>query len=411
MGPPPIFLPPDQTSTVVAVLISSDSHVVEPGDLWMERLPERLRDRAPRAVQDPGNHYWYFEAPEMGRGVNLTLSRNAGIPTHEVDAALAADPDGWVGATGGHDPVTRLADMWADDTVADVLYPTAGLSLLQYDDVELQLACIQVYNDWIAEFCATDPDRLLGIAMVPTWDIEVGTAELNRCADMDLRGAIMWSSPPATREYSFFSDRYETLWATAAERSMPISIHILAGHQTKGIGQYGVTVEGTYYFGIRSRDELAQTSAEMIAAGVFERHPDLRIVAAEGGIDYAARLEQKLDLTFSGAWGRIDDRLSLKPSEYFRRNVYLTYIEDAIGLHNLRFTGSDHFMWSSDYPHGAATWPHSRKLTEREFNEAGVEEADRRKLTLTNVAELYNIDLEAVSQPSPVIADQVAAVN
>lgn len=390
------------------MLISSDSHVVEPGDLWLERLPPRLRDRAPRAVQDPGNHYWYFEAPEMGRGVNLTLSRNAGMTQGEVDIRLAEDPDAWIGATGGHDPATRLADMWVDDTVADVVYPTAGLSLLQYDDVELQLACIQVYNDWLAEFCAVDSDRIIGIAMIPTWDIEVGVAELNRCGDLGLRGAIIWSSPPATREFSFFSDRYEPLWATAADRSMPISIHIFGGHETKAISQYGVTVEGTYYFGITARDELAHTTAELIAAGVFERHPDLRIVAAEGGIDYAARLEQRLDLTYSGAWSRIDDKLTMKPSEYFRRNVYLTYIEDPIGLNNLRFTGSDHFMWSSDYPHGAATWPRSQKFTAAEFDEASVSEADRRKLTLTNVAELYNINLETVSQPSPVIADQVA---
>ena len=393
------------------MLISSDSHVVEPGDLWLEQLPPRLRDQAPRAVQDPGNHYWYFEAPEIGRGVNLTLSRNAGMTQGEVDALLASDPDAWVGATGGHDPVTRLADLWADGTVADVVYPTAGLSLLQYDDVELQLACIQVYNDWLAEFCAADPDRIIGVAMVATWDIDVGVAELNRCGDMGLRGAIIWSSPPATREYSFFSDRYETLWATAAERSMPISIHILAGHQTKGIGQYGVTVEGTYYFGITSRDELAHTVAELIAAGVFERHPDLRIVAAEGGIDYAARLEQRLDMTYSGAWSRIDDKLTMTPSEYFRRNVYLTYIEDPIGLNNLRFTGTDHFMWSSDYPHGAATWPRSYEMITKEFDDAGVSEDDRRKLTLTNVAELYNINLETVSQPSPAIAGQVASVS
>ncbi len=393
------------------MLISSDSHVVEPGDLWLERLPQRLKDRAPRAVQDPGNHYWYFEAPEMGRGVNLTLSRNAGISMQEVDAVLAGDPDAWVGVTGGHDPTTRLVDMWADNTIADVLYPTAGLSLLQYDDVELQLACIQVYNDWLAEFCATDPDRLIGIAMIPTWDIEVGLSELNRSGDMGLRGAIMWSSPPDTREYSFFSDRYDPLWAAAAERSIPISIHILAGHRSRGISKYGVTVEDTYYFGITSRDELARTVAEMIAAGVFERHPDLRIVAAEGGIEYAARLEQRLDLTYQGAWGAIDDRLDMLPSEYFRRNVYLTYIEDAIGLNNLRFTGCDHFMWSSDYPHGAATWPRSQEMTTQEFDDAGVSEADRRKLTLTNVAELYGIDVEAVSEPSPVTAGRMASVS
>ena len=83
--------------------------------------------------------------------------------------------------------------------------------------------------------------------------------------------------------------------------------------------------------------------------------------------------------------------------------------DDAIGLNNLKFTGCDHFMWSSDYPHQAATWPHSRKFSDQEFADAGVSEEDQRKMTLTNVAELYGIDLEVVSQPSPLIANQVAA--
>ena len=354
-------------------MISADSHVVEPGDLWLERLPSRLRDRAPRAVQDPDDLHTYMETPGIGRSVNLTVCRAAGIPRHEVNAALAENPD-WVGASGGHDPVARLADVWADDTVAEVLYPTAGLTLMQFDDDELQSACIRVYNDWLAEFCATDPDRLIGVALVPTWDVEAGVAELDRCADMGLRGAMIWTSPPATREYSFFSDRYETLWATATERSLPVSIHIFAGHSSKSIRDFRRTVETTFYFGVAARQELGRTAAELIAAGVFERHPDLRLVAAEGGIEYAASLERRLDFTYEQNWRAVDDCLTMLPSEYFRRNVYLTYIEDAIGLNNLRFTGCDNFMWSSDYPHMAATWPRSRQLSTDEFDAVGVSE-------------------------------------
>jgi uncharacterized protein len=93
--------------------------------------------------------------------------------------------------------------------------------------------------------------------------------------------------------------------------------------------------------------------------------------------------------------------LKLTPSEYFRRNVYCTYISDPIGLNNLRFTGADHFMWSSDYPHGAATWPNSAATVKSEFDEFGVPEEMRERLTLTNVAELYGIDIEAVREPSP----------
>ncbi|MCB0993666.1 MAG: amidohydrolase family protein, partial [Acidimicrobiales bacterium] len=372
-------------------------------------LPTRFRDRAPRAIQDPDIRYHYFSGPDLARGVNLTLSRNAGMSTAEVDAQLAADPDSWVGVTGGHDPVARLYDLWLDDTVADVVYPTAGLSLLQYTDPDFQFACIQVYNDWLAEFCSVDRDRLIGLAMIPTWDIDQGVRELERAHDAGLRGAIMWSSPPGEREYSFFTDRYEPLWRAAAERHMPLSIHILAGHRTTGIDQYGVTVEGTFYFGMTSRDEVQRTVAELIAAGVFERHPDLHVVAAEGGIDYAARLERRLDSTYRGAWGPLDDRLKLLPSEYFRRNVHLTYITDPVGLHNLRFTGADHFMWSSDYPHGAATWPRSAEALDAEFDDIGVDQAQREQLTLGNVAALYGIDLDVVRHPSPCITDRLDA--
>jgi predicted TIM-barrel fold metal-dependent hydrolase len=383
------------------MLISCDSHVVEPGDLWLERLPAKYRDRAPRAVQDPKNHHWYFTGPDLPRGVDLTLSRNAGMTAREVDDILAEDPDAWVGARGGHDPVERLRDMWADDTIADVLYPTAGLSLLSYDDAEFQFACIQAYNNWLAEFCATDKERLIGLAMVPTWDIARAVAEVERCSDLGLRGGLMWASPPDQREYSYFTDHYERLWAVAAERNFPLSMHILAGHGSKGMANYGKTVEDTFYFGVVVRDEIQRTLSELIIAGVFERHPNLHIVAAEAGIDYVARLEKRLDSTMKMWWHALDHELKLMPSEYFRRNVYCTYISDPIGLNNLRFTDAAHFMWSSDYPHGAATWPNSAATVKAEFDEFGVPEDQRVRLTLTNVAELYGIDIETVREPSP----------
>jgi predicted TIM-barrel fold metal-dependent hydrolase len=389
---------------MAGVMISSDSHVVEPGDLWLERLPAALRDRAPRAIQDPHNHHWYLGGPGLPRGVDLTLSRTAGLVNAEVDATLAADPGAWIGAKGGHDPVERLRDQWRDGVVADVLYPTAGLSLLTYDDPELQLACIRAYNQWLAEFCAVDGDRLLGLAMIPTWDIADGVHELEQAHAAGLRGGIIWTSPPDSREHSFFSDHYEPLWAAAATLSMPLSVHILAGHRAKGMENWNKTVEGTFYFGFSSRDEVQRSLLELIAAAVFERHPQLQIVAAEAGIEFVARLEERADSTYTRFIAKMDSGMRMKPSEYFRRNVWCTYISDPIGLNNLRFTGAERFMWSNDYPHGAATWPNSRKVVESECAEFGVDDETIRKLTVTNVARLYGIDLAVVAEPSPMIA-------
>jgi predicted TIM-barrel fold metal-dependent hydrolase len=386
------------------MLISADSHVVEPPDLWIERLPRRWRDDAPRAERDPSNNHWYFRAPGIARGVDLTLSRTAGIRTADVDAILAEDPDAVVGTDGGHDPSVRLADLWRDDTVADVLYPTAGLTLLQLDDADLQLACFRVYNDWLADVCRVDSDRLLGHGLIPTWDIDVAVTELRRCRDLGLRGAIIWTSPP--RADSFFDRRYDGLWAAASELRMPISLHTLAGRRESAeIGQFGATVESTFYFSFRTRDELQRSLCELIASGVFERFPDLRVIGAEGGINYAAVMEQRLDSGFRNFWGRLDHSLKMLPSEYFRRNVYLTYISDPIGLNNIRFTGADHFMWSGDYPHGAASWPNSVETIARECGDAGLDDDTVRKLTLGNVAELYEIDVERVREPSRMLVN------
>ena len=122
-------------------LVSSDSHVVEPGDLWLERLPRGLRDAAPGRHVTLLNHHLYFNAPGMARGVDLSLSVSAGMSNAEVDAALAEDHDALPGVRGGADPEARLRDLWDDGVVADVLYPTCGLALLQLHDQPLQEAC------------------------------------------------------------------------------------------------------------------------------------------------------------------------------------------------------------------------------------------------------------------------------
>jgi predicted TIM-barrel fold metal-dependent hydrolase len=357
-------------------------------------------------MQDADNHHWYVINSDGSRGVDLTLSRTAGMTPAEVQAILDDDPTADVGAQGGSDPVARLRDLWRDETVADVLYPTAGLNVLQMDDVELQEACCRAYNDWLIDFCGTDPVRLVGLGLLATNDMERAVAELERTRAAGLRGVIIWSAPPPGA--SFFDDDYEPLWAAAAAARMPISLHILAGRKlSMNIRRFNQDLEGSFYTVFETRQEIHRSVCELIAAGVFERHPDLRVVAAEAGIEYAANLERKLDSGYTSFWKRWTD-LTMLPSEYFRRNVHLTYINDPLGLNNLRFTGADHFMWSSDYPHHAAVWPESRRAIERGLEAVGgIDDDTLYKLTVANAARLYDIDVDEVARPSPVIAAEV----
>src|SRR5690606_9267016 len=123
----------------------------------------------------------------------------------------------------------------------------------------------------------------------------------------------------------------DALWAAAVELEMPMAIHTLAGQrESRALGSFNRGVESSYYFTFRTRDEMQRTLCELIVSGVFERFPELTFIGAEGGINYAAVMEQRLDSGYRGFWSKFDHGLSMPPSEYFRRNVYLTYIKDAI---------------------------------------------------------------------------------
>lgn len=389
-------------SVAMPPLVSADSHVVEPGDLWLERLPARLRDDAPRAIKDPDNHHWYFHVPGQPRGVDLTLSVTAGLTRAEVDAVLAEDPDAVPGARGGSDPLSRLGDLWRDGVLADVLYPTAGLSLLGLEDTALAQECFDVYNRWLAELCAVDPQRLLGLALVPCADVARGVRVLEEARAAGLAGGLIWTAPPLGD--SFFDPRYEPLWAAAEALGMPLAVHTLGGQrESRGVRRLGTDVPASYHVAIDYRQELQRSVCELVAAGVFERHPGLQVVGAEAGIHFVAEMERRMDSGYKGFWGRLPDcTLAEPPSHYFRRNVWWTYISDPVGLALLGFTGTDRLMWSSDYPHGASTYPRSRQVVATDH--AGVGPAALEALVGGNCAGLYGIDVDAVAGPSPAAA-------
>src|SRR5687767_412872 len=173
------------------LILSADSHVIEPADLWEKRLPAALRDRAPRY-------------PEAREGV--------GIHRH---------PGAW-------NPAERVKEMAVDGVSGEVLYTTKGLELFLLDDAEIQEACFQVFNDWLIEYCAVAPERLFVIGMIPLYDVAHGIAELERCRKLGLRGGMIWQHPPA--DLPFTSDHYDPFWAAAQDMDMPISLHILTGH-------------------------------------------------------------------------------------------------------------------------------------------------------------------------------------
>src|SRR5229473_3751017 len=160
-------------------VISADSHMMEPADLWTTRLDKKFRDDAPHVVKSEKNSSYLFVAPgirsfPVAGGFGIGKS-GQDLKEHLKKGYEAARPSGW-------DPVERIKDQEVDGVSAEVLYTTLGMSLFGMEDPEMQHACFRIYNDWLAEFCAYDPKRLHGIALISLKDIGRGTAELERAA-------------------------------------------------------------------------------------------------------------------------------------------------------------------------------------------------------------------------------------
>ncbi len=141
------------------LLISADSHIVEDPHFWEDRLPAACKDQAPV------------------------------FPEREVGGLFQAHPGGW-------DPHERVKEMEVDGVSGEVLYPSFAMNLFGLQDAALQEACFRAYNDWILEYCSVAPDRLYGVSCIPTYDIDHGVAELARCRNAGLPGALVWQAPP-----------------------------------------------------------------------------------------------------------------------------------------------------------------------------------------------------------------------
>ena len=368
-------------------LISSDSHVVEPPDLWTTRIDAGFRDRAPFVVEGDEADQWYVEAgTPMGQiGANL----QAGVRFEDPDK-LTFEAKYRTSPRGAYDPHARLVEMSEDHVSAEVLYSSLALSLFQVvQDDALLAAIFRAYNDWLADFIAVDPKRLKGIAVVPVDDVDGAAAEVERCAGMGLVGAMI-PVVPAGPQYD--SPAYDPLWAAAQDAGTPVTLHIATSRKRDPLQNLvpfsSAAIDGAV--GLANRDvPLRTTLAAMIFGGVFQRFPGLRIVVAEYEISWAPYFVREMDRVYGEtAFGKaVRAVLKTGPGETFRRNVFISFQEDRLGVSTYVPAGTETLMWGSDYPHAEGTFPHSRKIVEEVLD--GLGDRAKRKLAGANAAALY----------------------
>ena len=202
---------------MLPLILSSDSHVFEPPDLWQTRIDRAFRDRAPRLQRIDGADQIVVEADQILSGIGLISNAGARFEAPETISAQGRFEDVH---RGGYDPEQHLKDMALDGVAGEVLYPSQGLFYFKVADTLLMSAIFRAYNDWLADFCRTDPARLKGIAMINLDDVQDGIKEEDaigiRLRDVIGVDNMMWGSDYPHSELTF-------------PRSRKILAEILAG--------------------------------------------------------------------------------------------------------------------------------------------------------------------------------------
>jgi predicted TIM-barrel fold metal-dependent hydrolase len=357
-------------------LISGDSHVLEPPDLWTSRVPARYRERAPRMQRFAEGDAWVLEG--VRDPINFGLNASAGM-----------DPDAmrpWMRwedlRPGAFDPAARVAEQDRDFVDAELLYPTPRLSwsYIANEDAGFQLAMVQAYNDWLAEFCSHAPGRLCGLAMLPSHGVKQAVAELERATALPgIRGAILSRYPSGgldllPEDLAFFE--------AAAGRGIPLSIHVTLVTGMPTVHKTKLPGDVRFY-------DVPQRILQLIFEGVLDRFPRLRVVLAEVDCGWVPYFKEQIDDRYQRL--HLGGRFKLRglPSEYMDEHFYYTYITDHFGIRNREAIGVGRMMWSSDYPHVGADWPNSWRTIAAVFS--GVPEAERDRILAGNARDLYRL--------------------
>lgn len=388
------------------IVISADAHVGEPEGL-RRRLPKRYRDLLPVfGVDKDGNL-----RITVG-GKTRTPRRKQLKPTPEdLRREFRTDP------SQGTDIDRRLADMAVEGVDAQVIFPNIGLGCSRgVASPGFYHAWARAHNDHVWEVFGPHHHRFKPAAMLAVDDLDAMLEEAKRCLRLGFASFFVPATVP-WRPYR--SPEYDPLWRLAAEAGVPVNFHIFSGNLAIG-GDFAQVsdlddrrIAKARRFARREFandvQEMAGLTAvgtaagmspiaELTGSGVLERHPRLRFAVIECESGWLAWLLQALDQMQEKRYLNMVP-LKLRPSEYFHRQGAVTITDDAVALHNVRFTGTDCLMWGNDYPHDEGTFPYSRRfigairknLTKRQAGD----------VLARNAARLYGFDLGWLARHRP----------
>ncbi|MFC9978438.1 amidohydrolase family protein [Gordonia sp. NPDC127522] len=349
-------------------VVDADTHLTEPGDLWTSRVAKKDQDRVPRKVRDEnGRDTWYYNGDDVfarpaGAG---SVIRKDGVKQSFLDWNIENGLQWDEVDVGSYDTKTRLERMDEMGIWAQIVYPNAAgfgaHRLTKIPDRDLALLIAKTYNTAMADIQEESGERMFPMALLPFWDIEASAKEVERCAELGLRGITMCSEPQSAGFPNLLQSDWNPLWEAITDTEMVVNFHV-------GASEFGMEAyyKGTWEGGDKWRQGIvgaamielhnAKVLANMLTSDLLDRYPKIKWVSVESGIGWIPYVLERLE------YQMLDSAMPGKslpnPTQQFRDHMYSCFWFEEIGPSRiLDRIGFDNVLFETDYPHPTCLYP------------------------------------------------------
>ena len=370
LGPANNRTPEKQGDVILPVdtlVVSADNHHSVSEDIWYERFPAHLRDRAPRVWFQNSTYHIGFAGKTVFPEVLEKI-----FATYDVIPGMSRLPE-------------RMADLAVEGIDKEIVFGNNVMTVFLHPDLELREWIYRVYNEYLADLARVYPDKFYGVALMNYWDLKNISNNVSLIKSMGFKTLMIPIRPGKGidgRELAYASEEMDPFWTAIEESGLPLCFHV---GENFFEGRGGIGTSNLVNF-----NPFRHALGQLIFGGIFDRHPGLQIAFVEAGINWVEGALQDAEMIYGVHYTMLEPPIKHPPRYYWHKHCYATFMTDALGLRLLDEVGADRVMWSSDYPHAESTLGYGWTAMQAVVKAAGNERA-RNILGLTAM-KLFNLN-------------------
>lgn len=380
------YLPEPSPNLFFCPIISVDDHVLEPANLFTDRVSQKFGDAIPHVEFEKDNvPVWVIG--EWRDSMRMTTCGPVGRPMSEWSLAPLKYHEF---RPGVYDVNARIKDMdlngvWASQNFPSFLFGFAGRRLSLMKDQKLAVACVRAYNDWmITDWCGAYPERFIPCQLPLLHDPIMAANEIRLNATKGFKSVSFSENPEALGLPNIYTNHWDPFFSACEETDTVINLHVGSSGQVQRPCSSSPIDVGVALFPIGAILGLI----DWIYSKVPLRFPALKIAMSEGGVSWLPMALERLTRAYRQAessltWSKADP----DPTLIVMRNFWFTSIEDPSAFRSLDLIGPNKIMIETDYPHADSSWPESQNLIRRDLSHLNAEIT--MMLCFGNAAELY----------------------